>query len=95
MKNSDFIKSRERQKKYATICERANNMGIIKGDVLRALMDIESADKKFDLQLDEFATTDDANFASDFIGIQKNIIRDTYPKVDFGFFVPKFAGNQA
>lgn len=33
------------------------------------------------------------DFAHDFIGIQKNIVREHFPAVDFGNFVPRFAGK--
>ena len=38
---------KERYLKYVKICERAERMKIDTGDRMGALMDIESADKKF------------------------------------------------
>lgn len=90
----DTKNKKERHKKYAAICARAKAMEIMRGDAIGALMDIESADKKFNLRLDEFLKADNFNFAHDFIGIQNNIIRDEYPATNFGFFIPRFAGQQ-
>lgn len=60
----------------------------------RKVMDIESADKKFNMRLDEWLNADDFNFAHDFYGIVNNINREKgFPATDFGFFVPRFAGR--
>lgn len=56
------------------------------------LMDLISADKCFNMRLDDWLDADDFNFSHDFIGISNNINRNEYPSVDFGFFVPRFAG---
>lgn len=45
---------KERNRKYGAICARAKAMGIMKGDAIGAIMDIDSADQKFNLRLDEF-----------------------------------------
>lgn len=92
-KKKDAKAKREKNKKYASICARAGAMGIVRGDAIGALMDIESADKRFNLRLDEFLEADEFNFAHDFIGIQKNIVREHFPATDFGYFVPRFAGK--
>lgn len=86
---------KERYLKYVEACERAEKLGIRGGDRMSALMDIESADKQFDLRLDDWLQADDFNFAHDFCGIQNNIVRGVFPATDFGFFVPRFAGNRA
>lgn len=65
------------------------------GDVIGAIMDIDSADQRFNLRLDEFLEADKFNFAHDFIGIQENIVRESFPATDFGYFVPRFAGRDA
>lgn len=44
---------KERYLKYVKICERAERMKIDTGDRMGALMDIESADKKFNMRLDD------------------------------------------
>lgn len=83
---------KERYEKYVAICERAENMGISKSDRLSSLMDVESADLKFSLRLDEWLKADDFNFAHDFLGIYSNINRkDGFPAKDFGLFVPRFS----
>lgn len=45
---------KERNRKYGAICARAKAMGIMKGDAIGAIMDIDSADQNFNLRLDEF-----------------------------------------
>ena len=44
-------------------------------------MDIESADKKFNMRLDDWLQADDFNFAHDYCGIQNNIKRGEFPDV--------------
>lgn len=41
---------KERNRKYGAICARAKAMGIMQGDAISAIMDIESADRKFNLK---------------------------------------------
>lgn len=65
---------KERNRKYGAICARAKAMGIMQGDAISAIMDIESADRKFNLRLDDFLGADNSNFAHDFIRIQGNIV---------------------
>lgn len=83
----------EKTMKYVKICERAEKMGIQQSSRMTAMMDIESADRKFDLKLDEWASADDFEFAHDFCGIQNNVRRECFPATDFGMFVPRFAGR--
>lgn len=80
---------KERYLKYVKICERAERMKIDTGDRMGTLMDIESADKKFNMRLDDWLQADDFNFAHDYCGIQNNIKRGEFPATDFGFFPPK------
>lgn len=54
---------KERNRKYGAICARAKAMGIMQGDAISAIMDIESADRKFNLRLDDFLGADNSNFA--------------------------------
>lgn len=84
---------KERYLKYVKICERAERMKIDTGDRMGTLMDIESADKKFNMRLDDWLQADDFNFAHDYCGIQNNIKRGEFPATDFGFFLPRFAGT--
>lgn len=76
---------KERYLKYVKICERAERMKIDTGDRMGTLMDIESADKKFNMRLDDWLQADDFNFAHDYCGIQNNIKRGEFPATDFGF----------
>lgn len=84
--------NKERFETIVKICERAEQLGYA-ADRQSLLMDLQSADKKFNLRLEEFLAADDFNFAHDIIGIVNNIVRDKYPADDFGFFVPRFAKN--
>lgn len=81
----------ERKMKYIEIAERAEKEGLFTGERISLLMDIESADKKFDLRLDDWLQADKLNFAHDLYGIMDNIVRDAFPATDFGLFVPRFA----
>ena len=82
---------KDRNYKYLEIAERAEKEGIYTGDRLSLLMDIESADKKFNLRLDEWLAADKFNFCHDLVGIVNNIVRDNFPATNFGNFVPRFA----
>jgi len=84
---------KERYLKYVEIAKRAENEGLHQGERVSLLMDIESADKKFNLRLDEWLNADGLNFSHDLVGIVNNIVRTEYPATDFGFFVPRFASN--
>lgn len=81
---------RKRMELYGKICDRADKMGY-QQERVGLLMDIESADIKFNLRLEELLNADDFNFAHDIIGIISNIKRDSFPATDFGLFVPRFA----
>lgn len=88
------MSSMEKFDKYVEICKRAEQMGICRGDRTTALMDVESADVAFCLRLDEWLAAEPFDFAHDFCGIQSNIVRDRFPSVDFGLFVPRFSGYE-
>lgn len=75
---------KERYLKYVKICERAERMKIDTGDRMGALMDIESADKKFNMRLDDWLQADDFNFAHDYCGIQNNIKRGEFVRDNGG-----------
>ena len=83
---------KERYIKYVEIAKRAEHEGLYKGERINLLMDIESADKKFNLRLDDWLNADEFNFAHDLYGIMNNIVRDSFPAINFGLFVPRFAG---
>lgn len=83
---------KERHMKYVAIAERAENEGLYKGKRINLIMDIKSADEKFNLRLDDWLNADEFNFAHDLYGIMSNIVRDSFPATDFGLFVPRFAG---
>lgn len=76
---------------YVKIAQRAEGMGIYNGERINLLMDIENADKAFNLKLDELLNADDGNFVHDVIGIVNNI--DRRNPTDFNFFVPRYANN--
>lgn len=82
---------KERYEKYVKIAERAERDGLYNGERINLMMDIESADKKFNLRLDDWLEADKFNFAHDLYGIVDNIVRDSFPAENFGLFVPRFA----
>lgn len=84
---------KERYHKYVEIVKRAKSEGLYRGEILSLLMDIESADRKFNLRLDDWLKADKFNFAHDLYGIMNNINRTEFPAIDFGLFVPRFAGE--
>lgn len=82
----------ERFLKHVEICERAEHKyPELKERRFSNMMDIESADKQFNLRLDDWLNADDENFFHDFFGIITESDRSTYP-CTFGLFVPRFAG---
>ena len=87
---------KDRHLKYAYIMCRATAMGLMTPDEdVDRMMDIESADRKFNLRLNEWMEADDFNFMHDFVGIVRNIDRSKgFPGKDFGFFLPRFAGKK-
>jgi len=89
-------KDRERHSKYVDIMLRATVLGLMqKSEAVDRMMDIESADRKFNLRLDDWMEADNFNFAHDFIGIRNNINRENgFPATDFGLFIPRFAGER-
>lgn len=91
MTNKEY---RERYKKYVKIAERAEKEELYHGDRLNLLMDIERADLKFNLQLDDWLKADEFNFAHDLYGIINNIVRNDFPIINFGYFVPRFSGEE-
>lgn len=74
------------------ICERAESFGY-NGDRMTLMMDLESADKKFNLRLKELLIAEPNLFVHDIHGIITHIDRSVYPATDFGLFVPRYAGN--
>ena len=74
------------------IVERAEGMDIARGSRVTRLLDMEFADKQFNLRLDEFLAADDLDFVHDFSGIQAHMNRDTC-RVE-NHFVPRFAGHK-
>lgn len=85
------MKDKERFMMYVKIAERAEDMEIYHGERFSLLMDIENADKAFNLRLEEWLKADNFNFAHDIVGIVNNI--DRRNPSDFGLFVPRFASN--
>lgn len=75
---------------YVNIMLRATVMGLMKKtEATDVMMDIESADLKFNLRLQDWYDA----VAHDFTGIRNNIVRNEFPSKEFGFFIPRFAGK--
>jgi hypothetical protein len=87
---------KKRKRMYVDILCRATVMGLMTPiESTDRMMDIESADRKFNLRLDEWYAASDFNFAHDFYGIIDNINRESgFPATDFGLFIPRFAGGE-
>lgn len=89
-------KMRALYEKYEKIYSRAHSLGLTDSDdKISVLMDIESADRKFNLRLDDWIAADNFNFIHDFCGIRNCIVRDKFPATKFGLFVPRFARHAA
>lgn len=85
-------KELEKWETYAKIVTRAEDLLYkeSKGPSrLSLFMDVELADKKYRLRLQEWLNSDDRNFLHDWLGIQQNINRreKTFNK----YFIPRFA----
>lgn len=88
---ADKVKARERFMMYVKIAQRAEGMGY-NGERRTLLMDIESADKTFNMRLEDWLNADDFNFAHDIYGIVNNIDRSKFP-AEIHRFLPRFAGK--
>ncbi len=84
------MKDKEKFLMYVKIAQRAEGMDLYTGDRFSFLMDLEHADKAFDLRLEDLLNADDFNFAHDVVGIVNNINRKT---LEFNHFLPRFAKN--
>ena len=71
------------------ITERADNLNLLCDDRISLMMDLDVANKEFNLRLSELLEADDFNFSHDICGIQNNIDRTT--KTFINCFVPRFA----
>ena len=85
---------KERYQKYVEIAKRAENEGFYSGERISLLMDIESADRKFNIRLDEWLQAGLFNFTHDFYGIIDHIARDQFPATNFEGFIPRFASKK-
>lgn len=61
-------------------------------DRVTIMMDIDNADKQFNLRLDDFLNAEPFDFMHDVCGIVQNIDRET-GKIG-NLFVPRFAGRK-
>ena len=81
-------------KMMVKVCERARNMGVAQGNGITQLMDMECADKAFDMDWEGLLNADGVNFVHDFCGIQNNINRQRFNEtheIDFNLFLPRYA----
>lgn len=85
---------KERYDLYEKICIRAEKeLPSLKTKRWVTMMDIESADKIFNLRLEDWLKANDENFFHDIVGIVTEADRKTFPAT-FGLFVPRFAGER-
>ena len=82
-------KKREEMTTISKIVDRAENLNLLSDDRISLMMDLDVANKKFDLRLNELLEADEFNFSHDICGIQNNIDRTT--KTFMNCFVPRFA----
>jgi len=82
---------KENFKLIVKIAEKADNMGLLIFDRLSLIMDLECANREFNLRLEEFLDADNFNFAHDISGIQNNLNRQT--KQFENCFLPRFSSN--
>lgn len=90
----------DRRKQIETIMkiiDRADSLGLIENDIdnLTLLMDIEAANKKFNLDLNSWLNTPDtADFMNDFEGIENNIDGTLgFENTQFNDFIPRFLND--
>ena len=86
------MNAREEFETIAKICQRAEEMGIARGERITLVMDIENAHKTVGLRLNDWLEADNFNFAHDIIGIQNNMNRTTGELE--AFFLPRFAKGE-
>lgn len=81
------------------IIDRAAELGIMYSSRLSHSMDINYAVQVFDIDLEAWLDSNDTDFMHDYVGIYRNINRDTISlnhsvsQNDFGTFVPRFSRN--
>lgn len=100
MENTKNTKeARERADLINKINNRAYELGIMYGSQLNHTMDIDYAVQAFDIDLEAWLDSNDTDFMHDYVGIYRNINRDTISlnhsvsQNDFGTFVPRFSRN--
>ena len=77
------------------IWEKVEAKGLEKlGNIEKALLAKEGF-KEAHKDYCDFLNADEENFKHDFAGIQRNIVRNQYPAIDFGDCIPRFAGKSA
>lgn len=98
------VKGTEEARKMADLInkinKRAYELGIMYGSQLDHTMDIDYAVQVFDIDLEAWLDSNDTDFMHDYVGIYRNINRDTISlnhsvsQNDFGTFVPRFSRNE-
>ena len=87
-------------KRVDEVLDRAEKLGVLVDKRFNHLIDIEYADKVFNIDFNAWVESDDENFVHDFIGIYRNIDRDKISakhKADescFNYFVPRFVKGE-
>ena len=67
------MKTKEKFMMYVKLAQRAEGMGIYTGERFTLLMDIENADKVFNLRLEDLLNADDFDFVHDIISFMPSI----------------------
>lgn len=87
----DKIMTNEEFRTIVKIVERAEALGIAIGSRATRLLDIENAHEQFNLRLNDMLSGPNCDFSHDFIGIQREIDRNTGRITTL--FVPRYAGR--
>ena len=80
---------KKKGKILSQIADRKKKKNLLADDKTSLMMDLDLADKKFNLRLEELLNAKDFDFIHDITGIQKHINRQ---ELEFnGLFVPRFS----
>ena len=80
---------RKHFQKCGAVVDRAKSLGLVHGEIVSVLLDIDIAFQKYHMDLIAWLEADNVNFIHDFVGIRNNVNRVT--KTIDGHFIPRFA----
>lgn len=94
----DLLDTIKRNDILVQICQRAEELGLaIQKDRNKSYDDVEAAANYFNMDLIAWLDAGNREFADDFYGIRRHIIRHEdpmdNPEIEFGSYVPHFAAK--